>query len=247
MRVRRARGHERLTLPSKRWIVLVAAVAALALGAPIAWADFTDVPPSNPFYADINAIQGAGITSGCGGGNFCPTDNITRQAEAAFVHRAGARAAFSSSGDYTDLNTSTRSDLAVATIDTGGVAGGTGFVVVNASALGFQSAGASTTPSRLNIRITQDGGAVSDDMYETMMPDASGDPNPNVSASQTWVFAVPTATTQTFRLQAYIDWGSGPMSARGRISAVYVPFGSTGASTLAPAVSTGSTSAANRP
>src|SRR6266545_156649 len=81
----------------RRWlrrrarIVLLGIVAALVVAVPVAWATFGDVPPSNPFYNDINAIQGAGITAGCGGGNFCPTANITRQAEAAFVHRGLGR------------------------------------------------------------------------------------------------------------------------------------------------------------
>src|SRR5436190_7221533 len=80
-------------MPRKRWIFLVAAVAMLAIVVPVAWATFTDVPPSNPFYNDINAIQGAGITSGCGGGNFCPGDSIQRQAVAAWMHRGEARVA----------------------------------------------------------------------------------------------------------------------------------------------------------
>src|ERR1051326_9493343 len=86
-------------LPRKRWAFLVAAVAMLAVAVPVAFATFNDVPQSDPFYDDINAIQGAGITSGCGGGNFCPNDNITRQAEAAFVHRAAPRSAYVAGND----------------------------------------------------------------------------------------------------------------------------------------------------
>ena len=82
----RRRWYER---PSR--IIPILLVMALAIAVPVAWATFIDVPPSNPFYNDINAIQGAGITQGCGGGNFCPTDNIQRQAEAAFVHRGLTR------------------------------------------------------------------------------------------------------------------------------------------------------------
>lgn len=49
---------------------------------------FADVPPSDPFYQFIEAIHAAGITAGCGGGNFCPDQPITRKQEAAFLSKA---------------------------------------------------------------------------------------------------------------------------------------------------------------
>lgn len=49
---------------------------------------FADVPPGDPFYQFIEAIHAAGITAGCGGGNFCPNQAITRKQEAAFISKA---------------------------------------------------------------------------------------------------------------------------------------------------------------
>jgi VCBS repeat protein/BACON domain-containing protein/S-layer family protein len=49
---------------------------------------FTDVPPSNSFYAFIDQMAIRGITSGCGGGNYCPTATVTRGQMAAFLVRA---------------------------------------------------------------------------------------------------------------------------------------------------------------
>jgi hypothetical protein len=125
------------TPDGRRWlhrrgrIVIVGVVAAFTIAAvPVAWATFTDVPPSNPFYAAINALQGAGITTGCGGGNFCPNDNITRQAEAAFVHRAAGRVALSVD-DGLEL-TGTDNLVDAIEIVVGGVSG-TQFVKVDAS------------------------------------------------------------------------------------------------------------------
>jgi len=46
------------------------------------------VPPSNPFYAFIEQMALRGITLGCGGGNYCPGDVVTRQQMAAFLIRA---------------------------------------------------------------------------------------------------------------------------------------------------------------
>jgi hypothetical protein len=49
---------------------------------------FGDVPKNHPFYTTIEAFARAGITSGCGNGNFCPTGAVTRQEIAKFMVRA---------------------------------------------------------------------------------------------------------------------------------------------------------------
>ena len=38
--------------------------------------------------ADINRVAAAGITSGCGGGHYCPNTSVTREQMAAFLRRA---------------------------------------------------------------------------------------------------------------------------------------------------------------
>ncbi len=48
---------------------------------------FGDVPDSNPFHDDISWLADAGVTLGCGGTNYCPKDNVTREQMAAFLHR----------------------------------------------------------------------------------------------------------------------------------------------------------------
>jgi hypothetical protein len=56
---------------------------------PRAWfADFADVPESSAFHASIEQMVRDGITSGCGGGNYCPTSSITRGQMAVFLLRA---------------------------------------------------------------------------------------------------------------------------------------------------------------
>jgi glucose/arabinose dehydrogenase len=49
---------------------------------------FTDVPPTSPFYNFVDRLWVRGITFGCGGSNFCPTDLVTRGQMAAFLVRA---------------------------------------------------------------------------------------------------------------------------------------------------------------
>jgi hypothetical protein len=49
---------------------------------------FTDVAEGSPFYEDIYRIAARGVTVGCGGGNFCADQNVTREQMAAFIMRA---------------------------------------------------------------------------------------------------------------------------------------------------------------
>jgi hypothetical protein len=49
---------------------------------------FLDVPESNPLYEFISKLSARGITLGCGGGNFCPNANVTREQMAIFIERA---------------------------------------------------------------------------------------------------------------------------------------------------------------
>jgi hypothetical protein len=62
----------------------VAATGTLAGG----WfADFLDVPPAFLYHNAIEKIVRAKITTGCGGGNYCPNLPITRDAMAVFILR----------------------------------------------------------------------------------------------------------------------------------------------------------------
>lgn len=50
--------------------------------------NFLDVPSNDPFYTDIGKLAARGVTVGCGSGNFCPNDPVTREQMAAFIMRA---------------------------------------------------------------------------------------------------------------------------------------------------------------
>ena len=72
-------------------------LATLAIGMAVAFPlgvlashQFDDVPTGNPFHTDIDALVDSGVTSGCGGGKYCPTDYVTREQMAAFLNRLGA-------------------------------------------------------------------------------------------------------------------------------------------------------------
>jgi hypothetical protein len=58
-----------------------------ALAASFTALPFSDIA-SSPFIADIAWIAQRGITNGCGGGNYCPADPVTRAQMASFIARA---------------------------------------------------------------------------------------------------------------------------------------------------------------
>jgi hypothetical protein len=61
------------------------------LGQPFAvvqGAQFNDVPVSNTFFNEIGKLSARGVTLGCGNGDFCPDQPVTRGQMAAFIIRA---------------------------------------------------------------------------------------------------------------------------------------------------------------
>ena len=46
---------------------------------------FLDVPFSNPLWSSVEAIENAGVTGGCGSGNYCPNNTVTRDQMAVFL------------------------------------------------------------------------------------------------------------------------------------------------------------------
>lgn len=245
-----------IELQQPRWLarfprpvrgLLVALTVLLAAAVPVAWASdvFTDVPGTNPHHDDITSIYNARITTGCSAGQYCPGDAVLRQSMASFMRRGFGRVAYASGGNV-NLTLGAEQDLAVASIVTGGAPGGTGFVKVDATGHVWALAGAIsiTGPVRVRLRATRDDLGPGQPLvsspinFSTLVPTASGGPNPNVSSAVTWVIPVPTATTLTFRVKGELDWGDGVVAAQGQISLAYFPFGSFGSSTL----STGATS-----
>lgn len=51
-------------------------------------ATFSDVPTGHAFFQHVEALADAGITAGCGGGNYCPNDPVTRGQMAVFLAKA---------------------------------------------------------------------------------------------------------------------------------------------------------------
>ena len=51
-------------------------------------ATFGDVPTGHPFFQFVEALAASGITGGCGNGNYCPDNPVTRGQMAVFLAKA---------------------------------------------------------------------------------------------------------------------------------------------------------------
>jgi len=60
----------------------------LQVSPPPGSATFADVPTNHPFFQFVEALAASGITAGCGGGNFCPNNPLTRGQMAVFLAKA---------------------------------------------------------------------------------------------------------------------------------------------------------------
>jgi hypothetical protein len=60
--------------------------------------EFFDVPASHMFHDAIHALAVSGVTAGCGNGNYCPNDSVTRAQMAVFLLKSKHGAAWTPSG-----------------------------------------------------------------------------------------------------------------------------------------------------
>jgi hypothetical protein len=247
--------RSRLHRPTRIRGAVLGLVTALLLAFPLgvlAAHQFGDVPNSNIFHGDIDALVDAGVTAGCGGGNYCPNQAVTRGQMAAFMNRLGALAPgkvpvvnadrldgyhanglIRVAGDAGTIGTTaitatfptlqTATDIVVA-------APAAGFVVVSAS-IGAQNTATTCTEFVCGVFVLvrhAQSGAVAP--YQVM--DLHGDTHPNASASLNFVFPV-AAGNNTFQLQVgRANAGQSPSFFSAQITGIYTPFGSTGGSTL---------------
>ncbi len=81
----------------------VTVTTALALGKRVTlsgtlddgwFADFADVPQTNPFHDDIEATFRNGVTGGCGGGLYCPLGLVTRAQMAVLILKSALGAGY---------------------------------------------------------------------------------------------------------------------------------------------------------
>ena len=220
--------------PRRRRLGVVLGVAIVVLIAPaIALANhqFGDVPTSASYHDEVDSLVGAGITSGCGGGNYCPNQAVTRGQMAQFMTRGLGIA----TAGYGELAASDTEEFYVATvaIQTGGLPGKTGFVTVDADLSVLDLSGLCPCGVIFSIEETTtfDPGPVGTMGTSPVISGGSA-----ASGSVNWVFEVPTGSDVEYGLWATIfsdapgitPTGVGEPVFTGSLTAEYSPFGTAG-------------------
>jgi hypothetical protein len=219
----------------RRATVLLTVVATLAIAVPatvFAAHQFTDVPDTQPFHTDISKIADAGITSGCGGGNFCPSTTVTRDQMAAFMSRGfGVSGAVSNNGTIVG----TEPNLLEMTFRTPGTTGGTGYLLVTVSSASV--AQSTDCPCTVIGQLTVNGAYAQGFNVTSLVAENS----PFIfgsgsfqDMSGSWVVEVPTNSNVAL---AYEVLGGGntaesEITFLGTMTATYSPFSSGGVNTV---------------
>jgi S-layer family protein len=226
-----------------------AGLVALMLALPVvvsASHQFTDVPTSHTFHAAIDKVYDARLTAGCSASKFCPDANVTRGQMSAFLNRGLGRGALSVGGTglADDWATLGPDDGVLAAVDLvhGGAPGGTGFVLVTASASAYTTL-AGVCPCELGVWVVNgDTGEESAGAFQVIsdIPAPPDGPPPATewregSATVSYLFTVQSGVTNTYLLGALIRPTTAPTGevagAEWNLTAVYVPFGATGGNT----------------
>ena len=222
-----------------RRAVSVAAVAAVALlaAATTTWAGgaqtFSDVPPENPFFDEIEAISAAGITNGFNDGTYRPSQSVTRGAMAAFMGRGFGRTDLSADSGFTlSSGTSGLSDVsggAGATITAGASGTGGGFVVIQAM-VKFSVATESICPCFVVADVSADDGPTSPNFDGTLNENANEGGTVTDTVAVLWMDPITAGETRTYDVRADVvaTSGSANASVSNNLTLLYVPFDGTG-------------------
>jgi hypothetical protein len=234
----------------------VVGVAALILAVPVAVSAshaFNDVPTSSTYHTTTARLVGAGITGGCGGGNYCPNAAVTRGQMAAFLNRGLGRAASGEFGvgddDWELLNTADGAVVAEATLLAGGGAGGTAHAFATGTFNAWTDENGICPCEMQAFLINIDTGEASQVYFDLLASEeAPADPTvPGATAfaensmTLSFLFSVPSGVANDYLLVGRIVPTLAPSPDPGlttgwqaTLQVVYVPFDSVGANPTVP-------------
>ncbi|MGH3441769.1 MAG: S-layer homology domain-containing protein [Nitriliruptorales bacterium] len=215
----------------RRWprAALIALLLAVALPTAVRASDrFEDLGSGDPHHDSVAAIVDAGITTGCASapGRYCPSQAVTRGQMGSFLARAVSRGYFDN--NVADLTGNPRSgEPAAVTVEAGGAPGGTGYVVLQGSVTVYSEGGVSSCPCEVEAFVYRASDDAQGPSAWTQLPgEVTAGGRAATSLAVSWAVAVPTGTSQTYRVAVFVNDGN-PSGARAEaaLSAVYVPFG----------------------
>jgi hypothetical protein len=200
-------------------VVAGAVLAALLIPATVLASHiFSDVPTSMTGHAAIDEIYHAGITGGCGGTRYCPTDAVTRAQMALFMQRGYPRIAYAS-GETAASVGGGFTILSATTLRTSGGAGHTHMLEADASA-NFEVTAATGCPCDIQAELVIDG--VSSLLSIVTVPSGGSG---WFTIAMTGAREVPTNTPIVVDVRARVVGGTPTIAGFSDISAIAAPFG----------------------
>lgn len=202
---------------------------------------FSDVPPSSSYYTNILNLAYSGVTAGCGGGNYCPTDPVTREQMAAFLNRGLGRVAYQyMSGTLPTTETPAFATFPIQTGIPGSAISGASQFIKADTEVTIQLTDATSCPCQFRGAMYVTGSGYLQKYYADVTLTTVGEKK---VLSMTGVRAVTSGAQQTIEVRIFRSTGSGSATAYGQATAEVFPFGSTGGVTLAPASAPGDAAA----
>ena len=122
-------GVDQATLRQQMAVFLLKASRGVCFTPPPCTGVFTDVPCSNPFAPWIERLAAEGITGGCGGSNYCPSQPVRRDQMAVFLMKAEHGSGFvppPCAGVFTDVACSSPFAIWIEQLAAEGITGGCG-------------------------------------------------------------------------------------------------------------------------
>jgi hypothetical protein len=236
--------------------LIVVGVAALILAVPIAVSAshaFNDVPTSSTYHTTTARLVGAGITGGCGGGNYCPNAAVTRGQMAAFLNRGLGRAASGEFGvgddNWVTLATENGAVVAEATLLAGGGAGGTAHAFATGTFNAWTDENGVCPCEMQAFLFNLDTGEASQIYFDLLASEKApadplipgATPFAEHSMSLSFLFSVPSGVANDYLLVGRIVPTTAPSAGAGlttgwqaTLQVVYVPFNSVGANPTVP-------------
>jgi hypothetical protein len=211
-------------------------LVAILIALPVAVSashSFTDVPDSNTFHANIGNLYGARITTGCSPTTYCPNDPVTRGSMAAFLNRGLGRAAGDAAEVFNDDWATLDGAVGNAILRTGGVAGGTAHVLVEADLSAWTNE-AGICPCEIEAFLSNSATPeTSIATYASVVDQAQLSGYRNALTSVSHLFTVPSGINVTYSLNVTVfpTLTPSPENDAGyaySVSAVYLPFDSQG-------------------
>lgn len=237
LEARTARTEQRMRRRT-RWAAFAVGLALVIAAAPmvaLAAATFADVPEGAPFYFDIENVAGAGIASGCGNGNYCPTQSVTRGQMAAFLARTGGRIGWAdtaASAVQVPLLANGVTVVGAVTIKAGNVTGGQAFVHIVAQLTAQTSdTTASNYPYIVSYNIREQGSItyVGENWSYLMLAAKPASYSAIATTAINAVITVPTGVTKTYEIVVDRDaGGAASISTWMHASVSYYPFSENG-------------------